>query len=100
MTKPPRPGDRTRKVGACPCHLAGATLREKPAPCTPKEVSADQVARIEVLQRTFAEHDRSALDRWLQDFRCEADPERELRIYEAMGQACRAYVCPPRGTVR
>lgn len=47
--------------------------------------------RINALQQTFAEVDPTPLAKWVEDFKRDVDPERELRIYEAMAQAYRAY---------
>ena len=50
-----------------------------------------QMARVRALQLTFAEVDPTPLDKWVDDFKRDRDPERELRVYEGMANAYRAY---------
>ena len=40
---------------------------------------------------TFAEFHRDTLDEWLDDFEKDADPEREIAIFEAMAKAYNTY---------
>jgi len=47
--------------------------------------------RVKALQQTFAEVDPSPLPKWVEDFKRDRDPDRELRIYEGMADAYRAY---------
>jgi hypothetical protein len=50
-----------------------------------------QVARVEALYRTFGEFERSPLEKWIQDFQRDRDPEREIAIYEAMALAYTSF---------
>jgi hypothetical protein len=47
--------------------------------------------RVKRLQETFAGVDASPLDKWVEDFKRDRDPDHELRIYEGMADAYRAY---------
>lgn len=55
-------------------------------------LAPEQLARIKHLQTIFAEVDPTPLDKWVDDFRRDTDPEREIRIYESMAHAYDAYV--------
>jgi hypothetical protein len=50
-----------------------------------------QMERVRRLQQTFADVDPSPLGKWVDDFKRDVNPERELRIYEGMADAYRAY---------
>jgi hypothetical protein len=54
-------------------------------------LTAIQLERVKALQQTFAEVDTSPLPRWIDDFKRDQDPDRELRTYERMADAYRAY---------
>lgn len=55
------------------------------------ELSAEQMKRIKALQETFHEVDPTPLEKWVEDFKRDNDPEREIRVYESMAEAYRAY---------
>ena len=65
--------------------LSPNTLQPGPVRATP--LSAAQIARITAVQKTFAEVDSSPLEKWIDDFSRDHDPDREIAIYEAMAQA-------------
>lgn len=65
--------------------------RLQPGPVRHEQLTAAQLDRIKKLQRTFQEVDPSPLEKWVDDFKRDRDPERELRIYEAMASAYDAY---------
>jgi hypothetical protein len=50
-----------------------------------------QVERVARLQQTFQDVDASPLPTWVEDFQRDADPAREIRIYEGMANAYLAY---------
>jgi hypothetical protein len=50
-------------------------------------LTAEQVARITRLQKTFAEVDSSTLAKWLDDFKHDANVDRELSVYESIATA-------------
>jgi len=62
-----------------------------PSPTQHQSLTAAQMERVERLQRTFAEVDPTPLAKWVEDFKRDRDPDRELRIYEGMADAYRAY---------
>jgi hypothetical protein len=47
--------------------------------------------RIRKLQQTFSEVDPMPLEKWVDDFKRDKDPDREIRIYEGMAEAYTAY---------
>ncbi|HTI99799.1 MAG TPA: hypothetical protein VL527_13040 [Dongiaceae bacterium] len=50
-------------------------------------LTADQISRIQKLQKTFEEVDPSSLEEWSDGFKRDADPDRELTIWEDMATA-------------
>lgn len=65
--------------------------RLKPGPVRHETLTANQLARIATLQRTLAEVDSDPLAKWIDDFRRDVDPERELAIWEAVAKAYSQY---------
>jgi len=63
----------------------------RPGPIRHATLTPTQIARIEAVQKTFAEFDPSPLDKWIDDFKRDEHPDREIAIYEAMAQAYRGY---------
>jgi hypothetical protein len=62
-----------------------------PQPNRQSKLSAAQLGRIKKLQVALSEVDDSSLDKWIEDFEKDRDPEREIRIWEAMAKAYQAY---------
>ncbi len=62
-----------------------------PGPTQHETLTSDQTARITALQRTFSEVDNTSLEKWIDDFKRDQDPEREIKIWENMAQAYQAY---------
>ncbi len=62
-----------------------ATL--KPGPIRHEELSTEQLRRIGVVQKIFAEVDSTPLEKWIEDFKRDLHPDRELGIWEAMAAA-------------
>jgi|ERR1035437_1483629 hypothetical protein len=56
-------------------------------PLKREKLSAQQVERIQKLQTLLAEVDNSSLEKWLEDFKHDEDPDREITIFEAIAQA-------------
>ena len=84
--------------------LLASCKGEKPAPQTqwvateslrPGPVrgglTPSQIERIGKLQKTFVDVDPTPLAKWIEDFSRDADPDREIRIYEGMAEAYAAY---------
>jgi hypothetical protein len=74
---------------AAPSSVAPGQLR--PGPIRHATLTPTQIARIEAIQKTFAEFDPSPLDKWIDDFKRDQHPDREIAIYEAMAQAYTGY---------
>jgi hypothetical protein len=68
-----------------------STSTLQPGPVRHDELSPDLVARITQLHDTFQDVDPTPLSKWLDDFKRDQDPVREIRIYEAMARAYTAY---------
>lgn len=69
--------------------IAAASVH--PGPIRHEQLTATQMERIGQLQQTFSEVDPSPLEKWVDDFKRDRDPEREIRIYEGMAAAYTAY---------
>jgi hypothetical protein len=72
----------------------------QPGPIRHEKLSEKQMERIRTLQATFVEVDGHPLDKWVDDFKRDQDPDREIRIWERMAKAYRSYCgkhsCPPK----
>jgi hypothetical protein len=78
-------GDQpSQKTWIDPAHL-------QPGPVQHQRLTDVQVERIKTLQHTFREVDPTPLEKWVEDFKRDVDPEREIRIYEGMATAYGAY---------
>ena len=51
----------------------------------------DQMSRVQRLQKTFHEVDPSSVEKWAEDFRRDANPEREMGIWESMATAYETF---------
>jgi hypothetical protein len=67
----------------------GTSLR--PGPIRHEMLTPDQMRRIAVLQKTFGDVDPSPFEKWVDDFKRDRDPDREIAIYESMAQAYTSY---------
>jgi hypothetical protein len=54
-------------------------------------LTEDQISRVAKVQKSFSEVDPSPIEKWLEDFRRDADPERELAIWEEMASAYESF---------
>jgi hypothetical protein len=63
----------------------------QPGPVRRDALSDEQMARIRSLRATFAEVDGQTVEQWVDNFKRDADPDQELRVWERMGKAYRAY---------
>lgn len=63
----------------------------QPGPIRRDALSDEQMARIRSLQATFAEVDGQTVEKWVDDFKRDADPDQELEVWERMAKAYRAY---------
>jgi hypothetical protein len=63
----------------------------KPGPIGPA-LTADQERRVRSLQALFADVDHHPPEKWIEDFRRDQHPDREIAIYEDMAKAYQAFV--------
>src|SRR4051812_46034993 len=63
----------------------------QPGPIRHEALTENQLARIRALHATFAEVDPNPLEKWIDDFKRDADPDRELAVWERMARAYRRY---------
>lgn len=63
----------------------------QPGPIQRDALSDNQMDRIRALQSLFVEVDGQPLEKWVDDFKRDADPDRELRVWERMAKAYGAY---------
>jgi hypothetical protein len=50
-----------------------------------------QISRVQKLQKVFSEVDRSPIEKWMEDFKRDANPDMELATWEAMATAYEAF---------
>ena len=63
----------------------------RPGPVRHEQLTAAQVERITKLHETFKDADPTPLSKWLEDFKRDRDPDREIAICEGMAKAYSAY---------
>lgn len=63
----------------------------QPGPVRREALSDEQMARIRALRAAFVEVDGQTLEQWCDNFKRDADPDKELEIWERMAKAYRAY---------
>ena len=63
----------------------------QPGPIRRDSLTHEQMARIRALQATFVEVDGQTVEQWVDNFKRDADPDKELRIWERMSKAFRAF---------
>ena len=63
----------------------------QPGPIQTANLDDEQIQRITRLQRVFSEVDPTPLEKWIEDFKRDLYPEREIRIWEAMADAYQRY---------
>jgi len=62
-----------------------------PGPIQHAQLSEQQLSRIKALQETFAEVDPQPLEKWIDDFKRDQNPDAELEVYESMASAYTTY---------
>ena len=60
-------------------------------PIQHESLPAGMERRIAAFQTVFSDVDPAPLEKWIEDFKRDADPEREVRIWEAMARAYSKY---------
>lgn len=63
----------------------------QPGPIQRNKLSDEQMARIREIRSTFAEVDSSTMEKWVDDFKRDANPDRELEVWERMSKAYKSY---------
>jgi hypothetical protein len=63
----------------------------EPGPIRHASLTEEQMSRIKRLQNTFSEADPSPLEKWVEDFKRDTNPENELKIWEAMAKAYEGF---------
>jgi len=66
-----------------------ATL--KPGPIRHEELNREQLERIAKLHRIFSEVDSSPLEKWIDNFKRDLEPDSELALWERMAEAYTGY---------
>ena len=63
----------------------------KPGPIRHASLTEDQMARVQRVQKVFSEVDPSPVEKWVEDFRRDVNPERELSLWESMATAYETF---------
>ncbi len=63
-----------------------------PGPVRHERLTNTQIERIKKVQLVFAEVDNSSIDKWIEDFKRDADPDNEIASWERMAAAYSNYV--------
>jgi hypothetical protein len=79
-----RDADRSKVQQVSPGELRAGPIRHD-------TLTPAQVDRITRLHETFRDVDPTPLSKWLEDFKRDNDPDREIRIYEGMAEAYQAF---------
>jgi hypothetical protein len=62
-----------------------------PGPIRHESLTDEQLARVTRVQKVFHEVDSSPLEKWVDDFRRDVNPDNEIKIYENMATAYEAF---------
>ena len=60
-------------------------------PIIHENLSADQIAKITHLKKVFEEVDPTPLNKWIEDFSRDHNPDREIKIWEGMAQPFESF---------
>ena len=63
----------------------------RPQPNRQSKLTPGQLTRVQKLQTDLVEVDPSSLDKWVEDFEKDRNPEKEIRVWEAMDAAYHSY---------
>ncbi len=63
----------------------------KPQPTRQSKLTDAQLARTKKLHIALADVDDSSLDKWVEDFEKDRDPEKEIRVWESVAAAYQMY---------
>jgi hypothetical protein len=59
----------------------------QPGPIRHESLTGEQMSRIQRLQRVFSEVDPSPIEKWMEDFKRDQNPDRELSVWEGIAAA-------------
>lgn len=62
-----------------------------PGPIRHATLTEEQIGRVRRLQQTFSEVDPTPAEEWMEDFKRDLNPDRELEIWENMAAAYQAF---------
>ncbi|MBL7911288.1 MAG: hypothetical protein JNJ41_09570 [Bacteroidia bacterium] len=62
-----------------------------PGPILADTLSSVQLKKIDYLYATFKEVDPTTKEKWIEDFKRDQDPDREIEIWEMMANAYNSY---------
>ena len=74
-------------------------IRLVPGPIRHENLTDLQISRIKILQKTFEQVDPTPLEKWLEDFKRDLRPDREIEIWEAMAQTYIEFESKPSITI-
>ena len=63
----------------------------EPGPIRHAGLTDEQMARVQRVQKVFSEVDPSPIEKWVEDFRRDLNPERELSHWESMATAYETF---------
>ena len=63
-----------------------------PGPIQQASLTEDQLSRIKRLRITFSEADPSPLEKWVEDFKRDANPESEIRHWEDLATVFQNFI--------
>ena len=63
----------------------------EPGPIRHTNLTEEQMSRVQRVQKIFNEVDPSPLEKWVEDFKRDVNPDRELAIWEEMATAYETF---------
>jgi hypothetical protein len=63
----------------------------QPAPTRHQELSSKQMERIYKLRGVLAEVERSSIEKWIENFKQDANPDKELAVWERIADSYTRY---------
>ena len=67
------------------------TQNVEAGPIRHETLTPEQINRLRTVQATLEEVDASPLEKWIDDFKRDVNPDREIDIYEAIAHAYQAF---------
>ena len=72
---------------------------EQQDPILHPTLTPKQTERLKKLQKALAEVDDSSLEKWIDDFKRDENPDRELALFEAIAQAYQSFASSKSPTI-